>query len=161
MRSSFKGHVSAIVTALVTVGIMMPRPDAVASNQFIIHTLKGISITLVLFFMTVTNTGHPPAAEIALATRNFSSDQLRYLHSFGSSNHIDRSPRIISASALSQSDLARKRLRRNSRIYWSRFRVYFQSFLRTTGRVRKELQKIALRIKNDRSLRIHEHLVSL
>jgi hypothetical protein len=60
------GHVSAIAAALCTVGVMMLLPDAVASNQLVIHTLQGASLALVILFMTVTNTEHAPAAGTAL-----------------------------------------------------------------------------------------------
>jgi hypothetical protein len=45
---------------------MMLLPDAVASNQLVIHTLQGASLALVILFMTVTNTEHAPAAGTAL-----------------------------------------------------------------------------------------------
>ena len=60
------GHVSAIVAALCTVGIMMLLPDTVDSNQWVIHTLQGASLALVILFMTITNTEHAPAAGAAL-----------------------------------------------------------------------------------------------
>ena len=60
------GHLSAIVAALCTVGIMMLLPDAVADNKWVIHTLQGASLALVILFMTITNTEHAPAAGTAL-----------------------------------------------------------------------------------------------
>jgi len=60
------GHVSAIAAALCTVGVMMLLPDAVATNQIVIHTLQGMSLALVILFMTLTNTEHAPAAGTAL-----------------------------------------------------------------------------------------------
>jgi len=60
------GHISAIVAALCTVGIMMLLPDTVASNQWVIHILQGASLALVILFMTITNTEHAPAAGTAL-----------------------------------------------------------------------------------------------
>jgi hypothetical protein len=60
------GHISAIVAALCTVGIMLLLPDSVASNQLAIHALQGGSLTLVILFMTITNTEHAPAAGTAL-----------------------------------------------------------------------------------------------
>ncbi len=60
------GHISAIIAAFCTVGIMMLLPDAVATNQLVIHTLQGASLALVILFMTVTNTEHAPAAGTAL-----------------------------------------------------------------------------------------------
>jgi hypothetical protein len=59
------GHVSGIVAALCTVGIMMLLPDTVASNQWVIHTLQGASLALVILFMMITNTEHAPAAGTA------------------------------------------------------------------------------------------------
>ena len=60
------GHISAILAALCTVGIMMLLPDTVASNQWVVHTLQGASLALVILFMTITNTEHAPAAGTAL-----------------------------------------------------------------------------------------------
>jgi len=40
-------------------------PDSLASNQFVIHDLQCASPTLVILFMTVTNTEHAPTAGTA------------------------------------------------------------------------------------------------
>jgi len=60
------GHTSAIVAALCTVGIMLLLPDSVADNLWVIHSLQGASLALVILFMTITNTEHAPAAGTAL-----------------------------------------------------------------------------------------------
>jgi len=60
------GHLSGIAAALCTVGVMMLLPDAVVANQWVIHTLQGASLALVILFMTITNTEHAPAAGTAL-----------------------------------------------------------------------------------------------
>ncbi len=60
------GHVSAILAALCTVGIMLLLPDSAASNQWVIHVLQGASLSFVILFMTITNTEHAPAAGTAL-----------------------------------------------------------------------------------------------
>ena len=44
----------------------MLLPDAVADNKWVIHTLQGASLALVILFMTITNTEHAPAAGTAL-----------------------------------------------------------------------------------------------
>jgi len=41
-------------------------PDTVVSNQWVVHTLQGASLALVILFMTITNTEHAPAAGTAL-----------------------------------------------------------------------------------------------
>jgi hypothetical protein len=35
---------------------MMLLPDTAASNQWVVHTLQGASLALVILFMTITNT---------------------------------------------------------------------------------------------------------
>jgi CBS-domain-containing membrane protein len=60
------GHISAIVAALCTVGIMLLLPDSIATHQWTIHALQGASLALVILIMTVTNTEHAPAAGTAL-----------------------------------------------------------------------------------------------
>ncbi len=45
---------------------MLLLPDSVAANQWAIHVLQGVSLALVILFMTVTNTEHTPAAGTAL-----------------------------------------------------------------------------------------------
>ncbi|MDA1279418.1 MAG: HPP family protein [Chloroflexi bacterium] len=60
------GHLSAIAAGLCTVGMMVLMPDSVASNQWIIHALQGLSVALVILFMTISNTEHAPAAGTAL-----------------------------------------------------------------------------------------------
>jgi CBS-domain-containing membrane protein len=45
---------------------MLLLPEAVAANQWVIHTLQGVSLSLVILFMTITNTEHAPAAATAL-----------------------------------------------------------------------------------------------
>jgi CBS-domain-containing membrane protein len=60
------GHLSAILAAGCTVGIMMLVPDSVAGNQWVIHVMEGASLSLVILFMTITNTEHAPAAGAAL-----------------------------------------------------------------------------------------------
>ena len=44
---------------------MLLLPDAVVANQWVIHTLQGASLALVILFMTITNTEHAPAAGTA------------------------------------------------------------------------------------------------
>lgn len=60
------GHLSAIVAALCTVGILLLMPDSVAANQWVIHIMQGTAVALVILFMTITNTEHAPAAGTAL-----------------------------------------------------------------------------------------------
>ena len=45
---------------------MLLLPEAVSTNQLVIHTLEGASLALVILFMTMTNTEHAPAAGTAL-----------------------------------------------------------------------------------------------
>lgn len=60
------GHLSGVVAGFCTVGAMLLLPDSVAANQWAIHVLQGVSLALVILFMTVTNTEHTPAAGTAL-----------------------------------------------------------------------------------------------
>lgn len=41
-------------------------PEAVAANKYMIHSIQGLSLALVILFMTITNTEHAPAAGTAL-----------------------------------------------------------------------------------------------
>lgn len=60
------GHLSAIAAGLCTVGILLLLPDSVAANQWVIHTMQGTAVALVILLMTITNTEHAPAAGTAL-----------------------------------------------------------------------------------------------
>ena len=41
-------------------------PEAVAANKYMVHSMQGLSLALVILFMTITNTEHAPAAGTAL-----------------------------------------------------------------------------------------------
>jgi CBS-domain-containing membrane protein len=60
------GHLVAIFAGACTVGILMLVPEAVAANKYMIHSIQGLSLALVILFMTITNTEHAPAAGTAL-----------------------------------------------------------------------------------------------
>ena len=45
---------------------MMMLTDTVVSNQMVFHTLQGASLALLILFMTITNTEHPPSAGTGL-----------------------------------------------------------------------------------------------
>jgi hypothetical protein len=60
------GHISAILVAGCIVGLMLLMPDSVSSNQWVVHVMEGASLSVVILFMTITNTEHAPAAGTAI-----------------------------------------------------------------------------------------------